>query len=320
MKVKKYYIGYIIIFISLFITYILCIKFDAIYILIIWFLLIYLLVYLEMKHISNNLNKYFKDKNYEDGINYIKNKSDNNIFVSSKNYCLMYLTLLYMFNDQSNEAKKLLVNEKVLSRYKELYFTQFILAIAEEDNEHISFYYNKIINLKNKIFNIQIDSAKKIIEMLNTNVMNQEIHDNTNYPLLKRICKKINGEEVVIESLKVEKKEKVVFTDCSGIKKILKISLNIITCLTLLIGMFIGVFVVSIVNDKNSLPNEVSVNLTNYTWILWLFLPISISNILYAFYLKKQNYKFKSNLIIGIIFTVLLFIYGSFFLIVPFAG
>jgi hypothetical protein len=84
--------------------------------------------------------------------------------------------------------------------------------------------------------------------------------------------------------------------------------------------MFIGVFVVSIVNDKNSLPNEVSVNLTNYTWILWLFLPISISNILYAFYLKKQNYKFKSNLIIGIIFTFLLFIYGSFFLIVPFAG
>ena len=30
---------------------------------------------------------------------------------------------------------------------------------------------------------------------------------------------KINGEEVVIESLKVEKKEKVIFTDCSGNKK-----------------------------------------------------------------------------------------------------
>ena len=316
MKFKKYYIGYIIIFSSLFITYVLCIKFNAIYILLIWFLLMYLMLYLEMKHISKDLNKYFSDRNYEAGINYIKNKADNNIFVSSKNYCLMYLTLLYMFNDQSNEAKKLLVNEKVLSTYKELYFTQFILAIAEEDNEHISFYYNKIINLKNKIFNIQIDSAKKIIEMLNTNVMNQEIHDNTNYPLLKRICKKINGEEVVIESLKVEKKEKVVFTDCSGIKKILKISLNIITCLTLLIGMFI----VNMVYDMNSLLNEDSVNLINYTWRLWLFSPISISNILYAFYLKKQNYKFKSNLIIGNIITILLFIYGSFFLIVPFLG
>lgn len=161
MKLKKYYIGYIIIFISLFITYILCIKFDAIYILIIWFLLMYLLVYLEMKHISNNLNKYFKDKNYEDGINYVKNKTDNNIFVSSKNYCLMYLTLLYMFNDQSVEAKKLLNVHKILSKYKELYFTQFILAIAEEDNENISCYYSKIINLKNKIFNIQKDRAKK---------------------------------------------------------------------------------------------------------------------------------------------------------------
>lgn len=152
--------------------------------------------------------------------------------------------------------------------------------------------------------------------MLNTNVMNQEIHDNTNYPLLKRICKKINGEEVVIESLNIENKEKVVFTDCSGIKKILKISLNIITCLTLLIGMFI----VNMVYDMNSLPNEDSVNLINYTWILWLFTPISISNILYALYLKKQKNKFKVNLIIGIIFTILLFIYGSFFLIVPFAG
>lgn len=316
MKFKKYYIGYIIIFSSLFITYVLCIKFNAIYILLIWFLLMYLMLYLEMKHISKDLNKYFSDRNYEAGINYIKNKANNNIFVSSKNYCLMYLTLLYMFNDQSVEAKKLLVNEKVLSRYKELYFTQFILAIAEEDNEHISFYYNKIINLKNKIFNIQIDSAKKIIEMLNTNVMNKEIHDNTNYPLLKRICKRINGEEVIIESLKVEKKEKILFTDCSGIKKILKISLNIITCLSL----FVGMFVVNTVYDMNFLPNEDSVNLIKYTWILWLFIPISISNILYSFYLKKQKYKFNSNLIIGIIFTVLLFIYGSFFLIVPFAG
>ena len=78
-------------------------------------------------------------------------------------------------------------------------------------------------------------------------------------------------------------------------------------------------FIVNTVYDMNSLPNEDSVKLINYTWILWLFLPISISNILYAFYLKKQKYKFKSNLIIGIIFTVLLFIYGSFFLIVPFA-
>lgn len=316
MKFKKYYIGYIIIFVSLYITIFLCVKFDAIYILLIWFLLVYLMIYLEMKHISNDLKKFFNDKNYEDGINYIKNKADNNIFVSSKNYCLMYLTLLYMFNDQSVEAKKLLVNNKMLSKYKELYFTQFILAIAEEDNENISCYYSKIINLKNKIFKIQIDSAKKIIEMLNTDVMNQEIHDNTNYPLLKRICKKINGEEVVIESLNIEKKEKVVFTNCSGIKKIIKISLNIVTCLTLLIGMFI----VNTVYDMNSLPNEDSVKLINYTWILWLFLPISMSNILYAFFLKKQKYKFKSNLIIGIIFTVLLFIYGSFFLIVPFFG
>ena len=52
-------------------------------------------------------------------------------------------------------------------------------------------------------------------------------------------------------------------------------------------------------------------------WAFFLFVPIPIASIIYGFYLKKKGYKYKKNIIIGIIMAILLCIYGSFTFLFP---
>jgi len=65
----------------------------------------------------------------------------------------------------------------------------------------------------------------------------------------------------------------------------------------------IGVGILTEINHKHMPENM---------WILFLFLPIPISSIIFGFYLKGKGYKYKANLIAGLIMVALLCIYGSF--------
>jgi hypothetical protein len=47
-------------------------------------------------------------------------------------------------------------------------------------------------------------------------------------------------------------------------------------------------------------------------WMFFLFVPIPIASIVFGYYLKKKEYKYKKNVIVGFIMAVLLLIYGSF--------
>lgn len=58
--------------------------------------------------------------------------------------------------------------------------------------------------------------------------------------------------------------------------------------------------------------------LTENMWVFFLFTPISIASIVIGVISKKKGYKYKKNLIAGIICTVLLCIYGLFYFL--FAG
>lgn len=47
-------------------------------------------------------------------------------------------------------------------------------------------------------------------------------------------------------------------------------------------------------------------------WVFYLFIPIPIASIVFGFHLKKRGYRYKKNVIIGFIMSILLLIYGSF--------
>ena len=52
--------------------------------------------------------------------------------------------------------------------------------------------------------------------------------------------------------------------------------------------------------------------MTENMWVFFLFLPVPIASIVFGFYLKKKGYKYKKNVVVGIIMAALLCIYGSF--------
>lgn len=51
---------------------------------------------------------------------------------------------------------------------------------------------------------------------------------------------------------------------------------------------------------------------TENMWVFFLFTPIPIASVIFGLYLKNKGYKYKKNVITGIIMTVLLCLYGCF--------
>ena len=83
--------------------------------------------------------------------------------------------------------------------------------------------------------------------------------------------------------------------------KIISILLFVLSICTIL-GASIGVAILSGINQA----------MTENMWVFFLFLPVPIASIVFGFYLKKKGYKYKKNVIVGIIMSALLCIYGSF--------
>lgn len=99
----------------------------------------------------------------------------------------------------------------------------------------------------------------------------------------------------------------------SGAFKVIKIISVVLTCSTL----FIALMVVAFLDSKNE--GIFSFDRMYYTisnlWVFYLLLPISLGCLGYGIFLSIKKYKAVSNIVIGSIFSVLLFIYGSFTLI-----
>ena len=83
--------------------------------------------------------------------------------------------------------------------------------------------------------------------------------------------------------------------------KIISIILFVLSICTIL-GALIGVAILSGINQA----------MTENMWVFFLFLPVPIASVVFGFYLKKKGYKYKKNVIVGIIMAALLCIYGSF--------
>ena len=83
--------------------------------------------------------------------------------------------------------------------------------------------------------------------------------------------------------------------------KIISIIFFVLSICTIL-GALIGVAILSGINQA----------MTENMWVFFLFLPVPIASVVFGFYLKKKGYKYKKNVIVGIIMAALLCIYGSF--------
>lgn len=264
---------------------------------------------LEMKPVVQKLNEYTQTSDYGGAISCLLDKINNCYFKTTNETCMVYLIAFYMNNDQVTEAKTLLKKYPKLKKSKFLSYINFILALADNDKYMISYYANKTLSLKNKAYDIQKDRVKKILQMLNTKEMNMEIYENTNIPLLKRICLKIKGEDVILIPNDIEKNicNNEVKT-LSTKRKVLNKVLNIFTCLSLLFALIC--IAIRIEQANSNTMFESSYNFLKSFWLFWAFLPIPICNIINGMDLKTKNNKTQNNFVLGIVFSILLFLFG----------
>ncbi|MCH5317275.1 MAG: helix-turn-helix transcriptional regulator [Eubacterium sp.] len=81
--------------------------------------------------------------------------------------------------------------------------------------------------------------------------------------------------------------------------------ISIILFVASLLSIFVAMPLVGMVSGTNGLFIE-------NMWIFFLLTPIPIASTVFGFVLKSKGYKYKKNIIAGIIITILLCIYGSF--------
>ncbi len=73
-----------------------------------------------------------------------------------------------------------------------------------------------------------------------------------------------------------------------------------------LLSPFLALYVQSVFQDSSSLMSF------DYMWVFFLFTPIPIASIVFGFILKSKGYVYLKNVVIGIILTVMLCVYGCF--------
>lgn len=74
---------------------------------------------------------------------------------------------------------------------------------------------------------------------------------------------------------------------------------------TSLLSLFLALYWVMALSNANNLFIE-------NMWIFFLMIPIPLASAIFGFIMKFKGYKYKKNVIIGIIMTIIMLIYGSF--------
>ncbi len=272
--------------------------------LILSFCSVYIYYFIRYRKISLRINENILKKRYDECLNFLKKEIIKSIHINELYYIYEHVITILMIKGEEQKVLYILDAYPKLKKRKSLSYILLVLSVAKNDKNNIDFYYNKVQNLKNKIWNKHKNNAKLIIEMINTNTFNEELYNNTNLPLIKHICENIRDKkENVLVDVNVEKEIKK-----SKQKAKLTVLFNIIS----IISIWVGLCFVMIINNSNSNLNGVEglYYLSKSMCFMYLAIPLPLSALIYGI-VKVKNYKTKSCIILGIIFTALLIIYGS---------
>ena len=268
--------------------------------------------YLDAKKIINQVSEFIKENKFSDSIEYLLKTKDKVYFNLSYYTCLINLCVIYMFNDEAIKAKELLERNPKLKDYKDLYYTQFILAVAEEREDLIKYFAERINSIKSDVYNVHKESVTKILKMINTKTYDDELFKSTKYPLLMKICLKYLDENTKVDDLTLEMDHPIVIKPRNlELPKKLK-TIKLILIIMCIIGIYLGMFLVAKSVDSKGNLNliESSYYMLDNMWKFLLPIPIPVLCLGYGLYLNKKGYKGKVNLVVGIIFVCIHMIYG----------
>ena len=267
----------------------------------------------EVKSLTILANDAIISTSFNKTIEYLENNKFNFYTKSGLNACLYYIVLLYMYNDQAKRAKIVIEENSFLTNYKNLYYINFIIAVANNDVKSISSYYQQLLNLKNKRYDEQKESAKKILKMYNSKIFDDSIFTTTKIPLVKKICSQYTENKIEIENLKLKLKN-------NGLKRLNKkqtayaVTFNFLTCISLFIGIVLYNFIFKEVSYNVFI--DLVYRFFNNTWTFAIFFPIALYNIYLGVSFKYNRYEYKSNLVLGIVFSIILSVFLTSFLVI----
>lgn len=282
--------------------------------LLIFFLSLIIFTVIEFKVLSIKIKQYLKIENYTDAIDYLSKALNKNYSFMNVYSCAITLVMIYMLEGDTDKAKYILEEYKKIKKNINLLYIQFIICISENRLDEAKEYQTKLLNLYSKKFNNQKASSVQIFEMIETKSFDQNLYNNTKYPLLKTICLRYSNDGIdKVEVIKTQQSKNTQTNQLNNKSVIVRqtsILLNILTLLTIFATALIINFLKWITYDAITSMDELYYGLKTI-WVFWLLLPISLGCLLFGLIFKKKNYKTNSNIIIGIIFSVFLFLFGS---------
>ena len=231
------------------------------------------------------------NNNYAGATEYLNQKIERCLFPANVYLSVATLVYIYMMLGKTAKAKDLIEKYQKLKNYEYLYYILMIILIAENKLLGARSYQEKILKLHSKKFIEQKESAIQIFEMIVSKQFNENLYENTKYPLLKSIClryKDSEGEEF-------EFSEEFNFDQYKPIKKenslvrTFSILLNILTPISLIGGMVLVAFKAQHYDSITALDG--GYYFLKSIRILWLFLPLTLGCLIFEWRLRRKIIK-----------------------------
>lgn len=114
-----------------------------------------------------------------------------NCFVqATATICISTIFTLYLLKNDIEKAKDASTRMRLISGnyIPSGLYNHYILSVYENDFTHAHMYYEKLMNIKLKKFQVQKETAKLIQEMIESNIYNEVVYHSTKFEIVKEIC------------------------------------------------------------------------------------------------------------------------------------
>lgn len=242
-------------------------------------------------------------------IEYLLSKENSYLFPVNNKANKLSLILLYAQKGELIKAKELIEKGK-FNNSKRVFYLLFVISLSENNLVKAKYYAEKLYEVKDKLHYPQQQNARKVLKMIETGIVDEDVLKNTQYSFLKELCLKYkNGETVIFNEnqnstpdLKVVKQP---------VKKNKKITALGIVLVVLSIG--VSYFLLMLVAYKASKLTQAE-GLFEMRLLFrnaWYLLFIPLASLVFGIIFRKKGYRTLINIIVGAISLFILFIQGT---------
>lgn len=141
----------------------------------------------QQKLIGKAMADYIKESKYDELIDYLNIQINKRFIASIVIACKLNLAIAYMLKDDNNSAKDIIFNTRWGAFTPNTYYYKLVFYLSDNDIDSAKNEYHKLVNAKRKI-KPQLQQAIKLLDMVETNIYNEKVENNTKLPIVKQIC------------------------------------------------------------------------------------------------------------------------------------